>query len=197
MKTILVIDDNEDVRSFIATTLNLSGFKAIEAGDAVRGLQLAKTCQADLILCDICMPDIDGFDALSTIRKLPGVAAIPFILMTGSVDRDGYRRGMTSGADDFLWKPFTAEELVQAVVCRLVRHAEREWETCQRAEKLSHDAIHQMSQELSAPLNGLLGAITSIMVDYAALNPEGAYDTARQINESAARINELAQTWAA
>jgi len=197
MKTILVIDDNEDVRLFITTTLNLSGFTTIEAADAVRGLQLAKTCNADLILCDICMPDIDGYDALSTIRKLPGVAGIPFILMTGSVDREGYRRGMTGGADDFLWKPFTAEELVQAVVARLSRHAEREWETCQRAEKMRHDAVHELSEQLSAPLNGLLGAITSIMVDYAATNPEGAYNTAKQINESAARINELAQTWAA
>ncbi len=197
MKTILVIDDNDDVRSFITTTLNLSGFSTIEAADAARGLQLAETGRPDLILCDICMPGMDGFAALSTVRELPGITGIPFILMTGSADRDGFRRGMSGGADDFLWKPFSADELVQAVVSRLVRHAELEWETCQRAEKLSHDAVDKMSKELSAPLNGLLGAITSIMVDYAAMNPEGAYTTARQINESAARINELAQNWAA
>ncbi len=196
MKTILVIDDNDDVRAFITTTLNLSGFSTIEAADGARGLQLVKTSNPDLVLCDICMPGMDGYGALSTMRKLPGVAAIPFILMTGSVDREGFRRGMTGGADDFLWKPFTAEELVQAVVCRLVRHAEREWETCQRAEKLRHDAVHEMGQQLSAPLNGLLGAITSIMVDYASLNPEGAFNTAREINQSAARLNELAQAWA-
>ena len=197
MKTILVIDDNDDVRSFITTTLNLSGFSTIEAADAARGLQIAKTCHPDLILCDICMPGMDGYATLSNIRELPGISGIPFILMTGSADPSGYRRGMTSGADDFLWKPFSADELVQAVVSRLVRHAELEWETCQRAEQLRHDAVDKMSKELSGPLNGLLGAITSIMVDYAAMNPEGAYTTARQINESAARINELAQNWAA
>lgn len=196
MKTILVIDDNEDVRAFITTTLNLSGFSTMEAADAEHGLQLARSCNPDLVLCDICMPGTDGYATLSAIRELPGVAGIPIILMTGSVDRDGYRRGMTGGADDFLWKPFSAEELVQAVVARLMRHAEKEWETCQRAEKLRHDAVDQLSKELSAPLNGLLGAITSIMVDYASMNPEGAYTTAKQINESAARLNELAQAWA-
>lgn len=197
MKTILVIDDNDDVRSFITTTMNVSGFSTLEAADAARGVQLAKTSRPDLILCDIRMPGMDGYATLSTIRELPGIAGIPFILMTGSADRDGYRRGMTGGADDFLWKPFSAEELVQAVVSRLVRHGELEWESCERAEKLRHDAVDQLSKELSVPLNGLLGAITSIMVDYAAMNPEGAYTTARQINESAARINELAQNWAA
>jgi CheY-like chemotaxis protein len=197
MKTILVIDDSDDVRSFITTTMNVSGFSTLEAADAAQGVQLAKTTQPDLILCDIRMPGMDGYAALSTIRELPGIAGIPFILMTGSADRDGYRRGMTGGADDFLWKPFSADELVQAVVSRLVRHGELELKNCERAEKLRHDAVDQLSKELSVPLNGLLGAITSIMVDYAAMNPEGAYTTARQINESAARINELAQNWAA
>jgi CheY-like chemotaxis protein len=196
MKTILVIDDSDDVRAFITTTLNMSGFSTIEAAEAARGLQLAKTCNPDLILCDICMPGMDGYAALSTLRELPAIADKPFILMTGSVDRDGYRRGMTGGADDFLWKPFSSDELVQAVVARLMRHAAHEWDTCQRAEKLRGEAVDQLSKELSAPLNGLLGAITSIMVDYAAMNPEGAYTTARQINESAARINDLAQAWA-
>lgn len=197
MKTVLVIDDNDEVRSFIATTLNLAAFSTLEAADAGTGLQLAQTGKPDLILCDICMPGMDGYAALTSIRELPEVSRVPFILMTGSSDRDGYRRGMTSGADDFLWKPFSADDLVQTVVSRLMRQAERDWEACQRADKLRHEAIHQMSQELSAPINGLLGAITSIMVEYASMNPEGAYTTSRQINESTARLNELARAWAA
>jgi CheY-like chemotaxis protein len=197
MKTILVIDDSEDVRSFITTTMTQAGFSTLEAADAARGVELAKSSRPDLILCDIRMPGMDGYAALSTIRELPGIAGVPFILMTGSPDRDGFRRGMTGGADDFLWKPFSADELVQAVISRLVRHGELEWENCERADKLRHEAVDELSRELSVPLNGLLGAITSIMVDYAAMNPEGAYTTARQINESAARINELAQAWAA
>lgn len=195
MKTILVIDDSDDVRSFVVTTLELAGYSTLEAFDARHGVQLAVTAKPDLILCDVNMPEMDGFETLAVIRQRPDLAATPFILITGSVDHTGFRRGMNCGADDFLPKPFSADELVQAVVSRLVRHSELEWESIQRAEKMHHDAVNKMSSELSAPLNGLLGAITSIMVDYAAMNPEGAYTTSRQINESAARLNELAQSW--
>jgi two-component system sensor histidine kinase/response regulator len=196
MKKILVIDDKADIRSVIISTLTGAGFLTEQAADAAHALKLSLTYKPDLILCDVNMPDMDGYQTLSAIRELPHLAVVPFILMTGSVDRDGFRRGMACGADDFLVKPFTPEELVQAVVSRLVRQMELEWEASQRAEKLRADAVHQFSEEISAPINGLLGAVTSIMVDYACMRPEAASDGARQINESAARLNQLAQRWA-
>ena len=196
MKNILVIDDKDDIRSVVVSTLTGAGFLTEQAADAVHALKLSLTYKPDLILCDVNMPDMDGYQTLSAIRELPHLAVVPFILMTGSADRDGFRRGMACGADDFLVKPFTPEELVQAVVSRLVRQMELEWEASQRAEKLRADAVHQFSEEISAPINGLLGAVTSIMVDYACMRPEAASDGARQINESAARLNQLAQRWA-
>jgi CheY-like chemotaxis protein len=196
MKRILVIDDKDDIRSVIVSTLTTAGFASEQAADADEALQLAITRRPDLILCDVNMPNMDGYQTLSAIREIPHLASVPIILMTGSADRDGFRRGMACGADDFLLKPFTPEELVQAVVSRLVRQMELEWEATQRAEKLRADAVHQFSEELSDPINGLLGAVTSIMVDYACMRPEAASDGARQINESAARLNQLAQRWA-
>ena len=197
VKNILVIDDSEDVRDFVVTTLKISGYGTLEAGSAADGVALAQTRHPDLILCDINMPGMDGYGMLSAIRHVPEIAAIPFILMTGSAERNNFRLGMNRGADDFLQKPFSAGELLEAVSSRLVRQAQLEWETSQRVEKLRHEAVHQMSAELSTPINGLLNAVTSIMVDYAAQNPEGAYDTAQQINESAARLNQLTESWAA
>jgi two-component system, sensor histidine kinase and response regulator len=196
VKKILVIDDKDDIRSVIVSTLTNAGFSTEQAGDATQALQLSSTYKPDLILCDINMPDMDGYQTLSAFREIPHLSLVPIILMTGSANRDGFRRGMACGADDFLVKPFTPEELIQAVVSRLVRQMELEWETTQRAEKLRADAVHQFSEELSDPINGLLGAVTSIMVDYACMRPEAATDGARQINESAARLNQLAQRWA-
>ena len=196
MKTILVIDDKDDVRSVIVTTLKDSGFATVEAVDAANGIQLAATRRPDLILCDVNMPDMDGYQTLSAIRELSTSATTPFILMTGNADRNVFRRGMVSGADDFLIKPFTPDELVQAIVSRLVRQMEMEWDASQRAEQVRVDALRKISREIAAPIDGLLGAVTSIMVDYASLNPEAASLNARQINESTARLNLLAQNWA-
>jgi two-component system, sensor histidine kinase and response regulator len=196
VKNILVIDDKDDIRSVVVSTLTSAGFSTIEAVSASQALQLLGSVKPDLILCDVNMPDMDGYQTLSAIREIPQFASVPFILMTGSSDHAVFRRGMSCGADDFLIKPFLPEELVQAVVCRLVRQMELEWEACQRAEKERNAAVHQFSEELSAPINGLLGAVTSIMVDYACMRPEAATDGVRQINESAARLNQLAQRWA-
>jgi two-component system, sensor histidine kinase and response regulator len=196
VKKILVIDDADDIRSVIVSTLTTARFATAEAADATSALELAATWKPDLILCDINMPEMDGYQTLSAIRELPHLAVVPIILMTGSADRDGFRRGMACGADDFLIKPFTPEELVQAVVSRLVRQMDLEWEAIQRAEKLRADAVHQLTEEISDPINGLLGAVTSIMVDYACMRPEAATDGVRQINESAERLNQLAQRWA-
>ncbi len=197
MKNILVIDDKDEIRSVVVSTLNGGGFSTVEAVDATQALQLLASTKPDLILCDVNMPDMDGYQTLSAIREVPQFSAVPFILMTGSSDHTVFRRGMACGADDFLIKPFLPEELIQAVVCRLVRQMELEWEACQRAEKVRAAAVHQLSEELSDPINGLLGAVTSIMVDYACMRPEAATDGVRQINESAARLNQLARRWAA
>jgi CheY-like chemotaxis protein len=195
MKTILVIDDKDDVRSVVIATLTQSGFSTREARNGPQGLQLAMACKPDLILCDVNMPGMDGYHTLSAIREIPAISAVPFILMTGSVDKNGFRRGMVKGADDVLMKPFDADELIEAVMSRLVRQTQLEWEAYQRAEKLRDDAVHKLSQELAAPINGILGAVTSIMVEYAALKPEQASVSARQINESATRLNQLTQNW--
>jgi DNA-binding response OmpR family regulator len=196
MKTILVIDDNDDVRSIIVTTLKDSSFATLEAHSGAQGIELAKTGKPDLILCDVAMPDMDGFQTLASLRATPATSAVPVILMTGSTDRNGMRRGMACGADDFLVKPFRADELIEAVVSRLVRQTDLQWEAFQRAEKLRDEAMQQFSQELSVPINGILGAVTSMMVDYAAVNPAQATDTFRQINESATRLNQLTRPWA-
>jgi CheY-like chemotaxis protein len=135
MKTILVIDDSDDVRSVIVATLTYAGYAVREAGNGQEGILMVLAQRPDLILCDVSMPVMDGHRTLAAIREFRGTAAIPFILMTGSMGRDEFRHAMVCGADDYLMKPFSAHELIEAVESRLARQTEVQSEALQRTEK--------------------------------------------------------------
>lgn len=119
MKNILVIDDNRDVRAIVTATLAEAGYSVKEADNGHDGIQMIIDQKPDLIICDVKMPGLDGYRTLEAIRRCSATAAIPFILMTGSMGANDFRRGMTSGADDYLTKPFTPSELKAAVKSRL------------------------------------------------------------------------------
>ena len=123
MKRILVIDDREDIRSIVAATLVLAGYAVRGASDGREGIVMVLEERPDLILCDINMPGMDGYRTLEAIRKCPQTADLPFILMTGSVERNEFRRAMNCGADDYLTKPFAMSQMLAAVKSRLERHA--------------------------------------------------------------------------
>jgi CheY-like chemotaxis protein len=136
MKNILVIDDNDDVRSIVAAVLRNFGFVVREANDGGAGIQMVLEQKPDLIITDVRMPGMDGHHLLSAIRELQATASIPVIMMTGSASHDDFRRGMVSGADDYLNKPFTPDELIEAVLSRLIRQTDMEMEAYSRANKL-------------------------------------------------------------
>jgi CRP/FNR family transcriptional regulator, polysaccharide utilization system transcription regulator len=115
MKDVLLIDDEEDLRSLLATGLSYAGYNVRQASNGRDGIVMLLEQKPDLILCDVHMPEMDGYRTLAAIRKVPGTAAIPFILMTGSMSRDEFRRAMVGGADDYLMKPFSIFELIGAV----------------------------------------------------------------------------------
>jgi len=144
MKRILVIDDRADVRSVVISMLTSFGFSACEARTGHEGLQMALKQRPDLILCDVNMPEMDGYRTLAAIRALPSIMATPFIFMAGCGGREDLRRGMACGADDFLSKPFQPDELFEAVTSRLVRQTELQYEAFNRSEALRHDSLVQL-----------------------------------------------------
>ncbi len=121
MKTILVIEDQPQMRSNIVTILELEGFKVLEAGDGRDGLALARQGRVDLILCDVMMPQMDGHEVLRRLREEPATALIPFIFLTANGAKEDFRNGMSMGADDYLTKPVSVPEIVSAVQVRLKR----------------------------------------------------------------------------
>lgn len=119
MKKILIIEDNQEVRENTAEILELSNYKVITAPDGKVGVDLARKEMPDLIICDVMMPELDGFGVLHVLSKNAATAGIPFIFLTAKAEKDDMRKGMNLGADDYLTKPFDDLELLDAVEIRL------------------------------------------------------------------------------
>jgi YesN/AraC family two-component response regulator len=124
MTKILVIEDEGQTRSIFMKCLTFEGFNAIEADSGAIGIKLAQLYAPDLIICDIMMPDLDGYSVLSTIRHHSATAAIPFIFLTAKATMADLRQGMELGADDYLTKPCSVQQLLAAIATRLQRHAQ-------------------------------------------------------------------------
>jgi len=119
MKSILVIDDNPDIRDNTAEILELAGYSVATAANGKQGVELAIREKPDLIVCDIMMPELDGYGVLHMLRKNPELQFIPFIFLTAKTERSDFRKGMEMGADDYITKPFEDIELLNAVEIRL------------------------------------------------------------------------------
>ncbi|GAX34825.1 response regulator transcription factor [Nodularia sp. NIES-3585] len=120
-KTILIIEDDATTRNLYVRGLEAEGFHIIDAENGLVGIQKAQTYLPDLVVCDIVMPDMDGYSVLHQMRQDPLTAIIPFIFLTGSDHKLDVRKGMELGADDYLTKPSTLEQLLKAIAIRLER----------------------------------------------------------------------------
>src|SRR6185295_848629 len=119
MKSVLVIDDNKDIRENTAEILELAGYKTFTAKNGKKGVEAALKEKPDLIICDIMMPDLDGYGVLHILSKKSETAAIPFIFLTAKTEKVDIRKGMNLGADDYLTKPFDDTDLLNAIEARL------------------------------------------------------------------------------
>lgn len=135
--TILIIEDNEDIRESTAEILELANYHVLQADNGKTGVNLATKHLPDLILCDIMMPEMDGYGVLYVLSKKTKTAVIPFIFLTAKAERLDMRRGMEMGADDYLTKPFDDVELLNAIEVRLKKKEKQELFYSQSIEKLS------------------------------------------------------------
>ena len=121
MSVFLVIDDDNDIRDNIKEIFKLSGIDVITASSGLEGIRLAREIIPDLIICDIAMPILDGFDVKRTLDQNEKCASIPFVFLTAQTDFNIMRNGMNLGADDFITKPVRTSELLHIVNQRLKR----------------------------------------------------------------------------
>jgi CheY-like chemotaxis protein len=115
MKRILVIEDCLEIRENVAELLIFHGYEALTAANGKSGLETAHRELPDLVICDISMPEMDGFTVLKLLRKSKSIALIPFIFLTARADKTDIRFGLSEGAGHYLIKPFTEEQLMRAV----------------------------------------------------------------------------------
>lgn len=140
MNSILVIEDEAKIRSNIQEILDLGDYEAIVAENGRVGLELAKKHLPDLIICDVMMPEMDGFTVLKHLQEQAETALIPLIFLTAKVEKADMRQGMKLGADDYLTKPFTVEELLEAVTARLEKAAKQKLKLEEVTEQLKQAA---------------------------------------------------------
>jgi two-component system, sensor histidine kinase and response regulator len=165
--TILVIEDEKDVRLNIVEILASGGFDSINAENGLVGIQMAKEASPDLIICDIKMPDLDGYEVLQELRQDPSTAMIPLIFLTAKTDQAEIRQGMNLGADDYLTKPFRRIDLLATIAARLKRHSTHSQiqKRVLELQELNHqkdDLVSTITHDMRAPLTTIKVALQLI-----------------------------------
>lgn len=125
MSLILLIEDEPTMRENIATALRLEGYEVMAAPDGRAGVELARTRRPDVVVCDVMMPQMNGYQVLDAIRSDDALLNTPFIFMTGMSEPPQIRQGMNQGADDYLIKPVVLADLFAAIDARLRRQIQR------------------------------------------------------------------------
>lgn len=156
---ILVIEDEPNIREAIKDTLEFAGYTVASASNGNEGIDLALSFAPDLILCDIMMPECDGFEVLEVVNGNPSTLATPFIFLTAKATKEDQRSGMAKGADDYLTKPFRAQELIVAVEARLERHRSIQGQNRAQIESIREYFHSTIPHELRTPLTGIVGFI--------------------------------------
>ncbi len=147
MKKILVIEDNKDVRENLVELLELSNYEIQEAENGKIGLEKALSFSPDLILCDVMMPVLDGYEVMKILSKNPKLNHIPLIFLTAKTEKADFRKGMGLGAEDYLTKPFNSVELLEAIENRLKKAEKLKQIFKQEDQELQHFFSEAKAQE--------------------------------------------------
>jgi two-component system, sensor histidine kinase and response regulator len=190
---VLVIEDDSNWRTWVESHMESAGHTVEVAKDGEAGLLIAVRFRPELILCDVEMPLLDGFGVLRAVRSRAALAGTPFIFLTSRHARVDQRQGMSLGADDYLTKPFSREELLAAVAGVLTKRAPLEERLQRYTEEYRRELTAPWAHELLTPLNGILGIASLLEAEPAAVSHTELRDLARSIHESARRQQNLAR----
>lgn len=187
MKKILVIEDEEAVRSNITELLTQEGFETFEAENGRAGINLAKKIIPDLIISDILMPEIDGFGVLQELQNNILTSSIPFIFLTARTDIADIRMGMREGADDYLTKPYKAADLLDAINSRLNKRKNID----RKVGEIFQSVALSLPHELRTPLISILGFSQIIKEDFEKFDSAEILEMLDQINSSGYELLSL------
>ena len=195
MSKILVIEDEQYIRENISEMLEAENFTVIEAENGKQGVDLARKNIPDLVLCDVMMPELDGYYVLSELRSAASTQTVPFIFLTAKTTKEDMRIGMDLGADDYLTKPFTRDELLGAITTRIIKQVAVERESQAKLDKLRNSISHSLPHEFRTPLNGIIGLSRLLIEDFDTISKEEALELLEEIYFSGQRLHRLTQNF--
>ncbi len=188
---ILVVEDHQLLQEAMREILEVDGFEVLTAGDGLIALDMMQETCPDLILSDIMMPQMDGYEFYEKVRGNPQWVRIPFIFLTARGDRDDVLKGKAMGVEDYLTKPFDTQELLVAIHSRLKRAHDLQTVTDTEFDQLKQQLIDILSHELRTPLTYISGYTDLALDDVAALTPETIQEFLKGIKRGADRLNRL------
>ena len=197
-KTILVVDDEPAIRLGLAATIRRYGYNVVTAVNGDDGFIKARQSMPDLILSDVMMPDLNGFEMRQQMSEDPLLAPIPFIFLTARTSNEDRVAGIRNGADDYVTKPFVTEELmarIEAVLRRVETEQARGRDQVKQAardemEKLRRDVLQNFSHELRTPLGNVMMSL-DVVVNNKFTTPEEQNEFLRVAHSSADRLESL------
>ncbi|AKC81786.1 hypothetical protein IMCC26134_01580 [Verrucomicrobia bacterium IMCC26134] len=169
---ILIVEDEESIRYVLKEILEMNGHTVTLAANGVEGLAAANAAPPELVLCDINMPLMNGYQMLEEIQKKPELREIPFVFLTAVADRSSLRRGMEQGASDFITKPFTESEITNVITAISRRRQPLRDRVEQLVSQHTREVGADWSHELMTPLNGVLGGLALIEAEADTIKPE-------------------------
>jgi two-component system, sensor histidine kinase and response regulator len=195
MYTILVIEDDESLLVFIENFLQLKNFYVLKANNGKLGLELANQYVPDVIICDLMMSDMDGYDVIKAIRKNPLTEAIPFIFLTGKTSPESLRQAMNLGADDYLTKPFNEEDLFTTLNTRLEKKSIVDRRSQASLNILRHNLTTAFPHEFRTPLQNIILATDYLesIATSEVIDPDEIGEIVSIFKESSQRLLELSQ----
>lgn len=185
MKKILIVEDDYNVRRNIEELLTEEGFQTVTAVDGFEGYKLASSQFPDLIISDIQMPKMNGIELIKKLQRNPVTSIIPFIFLTARVEVEDMRLGMSCGADDYIFKPYKADDLLNAINLRLNKNEKYLSVVKEFREVLMKIVPH----ELRTPLVGILGLSDIMQDDIDSLSKEELKEMAARIQNSGKRLH--------
>ncbi len=191
MEKILVIEDEAIIRENIAEILRISGYESLQADNGFVGVQQILEHKPDLVICDVMMPRLNGYQVLETIRKSSETATIPFIFLTAKASPEDIRKGMSLGADDYLTKPFSRDELIGAIESRLEKQRMHKQDINQKIEAFKSQIGDVYSHELNTPLNGILGMSELLLYYFDEFDKSELKKMIRTIHNSGKRLQHI------
>lgn len=211
--SILIIEDDQAFVFSVTRLLSGRGYHVLAASDGRAALDLAATSRPDLILCDVELPTIDGYEVLRLLRQNQEIAHIPVILLTGRSDKRDVRAGMNLGADDYLTKPVSAADLLQSVQARIERRRFHEKRAQRRAEPVAQPVPSQTGDPGTPEANALTDqpaqSNRSVLVRTAAgsrvvqvhqithLTADGEYSRVFWVEGKGVMVRKSLKSWAA